>query len=508
MSQRALSLILPAFLLLFSGAPAGAAPSDDALLLHALHRLTYGPRPGDLEALRRQGLPAFLEEQLRPDRLPDAACDRVLADFPDQARTAQELLHRYPQPGLRLQGSENLPSPMTERDERDAYKRLWDLAQEAGAVKLTRATLSRRQTYEVMVDFWFNHFNVHVQKDQVQWLAMDYERTAIRPHALGRFADLLKAVARHPAMLVYLDNIANRADPKFKPTARGGGMMMQAAPGSGPRLNENYARELLELHTLGVEGGYTQQDVVEAARVLTGWGVSGLGYDTAPQPVAFRFKPWAHDTNPKVVLGKAYGPDGGVAEGEGLLRDLACHPSTARHIAWKLCRRFVADDPPPALVARVAETFLKTDGDIRETLRAVILSPEFSDPRHFGAKFRTPLEFVAASIRATGARVRRWDGVLWQLEGMGMPPYRCEAPTGYPDTRKAWSGSSSLLGRANFAWDIFSRSDAGPIRLDLAPYQPAPGEGGDGALRRVQGRLLPGGVEASPSPPRRLSKGP
>ena len=260
------------------------------------------------------------------------------------------------------------------------------------AARITRAVASDRQLEEVMVDFWFNHFNVYAQKGAVRWMLPAYEREAIRPHALGRFRDLVLATARHPAMLFYLDNwLSTRAD-----------LVIPGGPNAGRRmgLNENYARELMELHTLGVDGGYTQQDVIEVARCFTGWTI-----DRPQQGGGFVFRPLAHDRGAKRVLGQVIPAGGGQQDGERVIDILVRHPSTARFIATKLARRFVSDDPPAALVERAAATFRRTDGDIRAVLATIVTSPEFWSADAYRAKIKTPLEVVASAVRALDGRI-------------------------------------------------------------------------------------------------------
>jgi len=427
------------------------------------------------------GVQAYLAEQLDPAKLEDGACDKAVERCPILRESINSLFMEYPQPGINLFRPDLRGKVLSAKENEDAYGRIFSMVNDLAAARLTRIVGSRRQLYEVMVDFWFNHFNVAFDKNGVEWLVGSFERDVIRPHALGNFRELLTAVAKSPAMLVYLDNNDNFADPNFKPVpdpsmmAMGSGtMMMQNAPGKGQRINENYARELLELHTLGVDGGYSQKDVVETARVFTGWAVAGLSSDSAPQPVCFKFKGWHHDANAKTILGRSFAPDG-EKEGEEVLAMLSRRPETAKRIAFKLCQRFVADEPPALLVGKVAETFLASDGDIRETLRAIFKSPEFLSAEHYRTKVKTPLEFVASALRALDARPADWGSTVRALETMGQPLYRCEAPTGYPQTAKAWVSSSSLLGRANYAAHLFDASK-GTLPFSLAPFEgEAPG---------------------------------
>jgi uncharacterized protein (DUF1800 family) len=322
------------------------------------------------------------------------------------------------------------------------------IAGELAEGKLLRAIYSQRQFEEVMTDFWFNHFNVFVDKGLDRVMVTSYERDVIRPHALGKFEDLLVATAKSPAMLFYLDNwlsvgpdsaralgvgpFGNRYPPRNKAKRNNG-------------LNENYGRELLELHTLSVNGGYSQRDVTEVAKVFTGWTI-----DTPAQGGGFKFDPRMHEPGPKFVLGHRIKPKG---EDEGLevLHRLATSPKTAHFISLKLAERFVSDDPPSDLVDRMAKTFLKKKGDIREVLNTMFHSPEFWNDESYRAKVKTPLEFVASAVRATGADVDDARALTQQLNRMGMPLYGAQPPTGYSMKAETWVSSSALLNRMNFA---------------------------------------------------------
>ncbi|MBM3270476.1 MAG: DUF1800 domain-containing protein [Candidatus Sericytochromatia bacterium] len=376
-----------------------------------LDRAAYGPRPGDAARLDPA---AWLADQLSPGAEgPDLAAR--LAPLVTLTMSPGRLLAAYPPRGeaQRMSGAVERPKPE-------------QIVRELAQAKLLRAVHGEWQLREVMVDFWFNHFNVAAQKGPLKWLVTGYERDVIRPRTLGRFRDLLGAVAHSPAMLVYLDNFQSVAE------------------GRKRGLNENYARELLELHTLGVGGGYTQQDVRETARLLTGWGVARLREE--PE---FAFLARQHDTGAKTVLGERFPAGGGQAEGERLLDLLAAHPATARHVAEKLVRRFVSDDPPAGLVARAAARFGATGGDIRETLRLILESPEFAASA--GQKTKTPWEFVVSALRATGARTDAGLPILDALRRMGQPPYLCQPPTGYPDRPELWTTPGGLLARLSFA---------------------------------------------------------
>jgi uncharacterized protein (DUF1800 family) len=324
--------------------------------------------------------------------------------------------------------------------------------------KLLRAIYSQRQLDEVMTDFWFNHFNVFVGKGPDRYFLTSYERDVIRPHVLGKFEDLLVATAKSPAMLFYLDNwlsvgpnsdVARGIPPHpNRPVRRRYPYppRPQTAKGKRPSgLNENYGRELMELHTLGVNGGYTQKDVTEVARVFTGWTI-----ERPQQGGGFKFEERMHDRGDKMVLGHRI-KDNGEKEGRDLLHLLARHPSTARFVCTKLAMRFVSDNPPPALVDRMSQTFLKKDGDIREVLRTMLQSPEFWAPDTYRTKVKTPLEFVASAVRATGADVTDATPLVRQLNNLGMPLYGMQPPTGYSMKSEAWVNSSALLGRMNFA---------------------------------------------------------
>jgi uncharacterized protein (DUF1800 family) len=333
------------------------------------------------------------------------------------------------------------------------------------AARITRAVLSERQLEEVMVDFWFNHFNVYAQKGAVRWMLPAYEREAIRPHALGRFRDLVLATARHPAMLFYLDNwLSTRAD-----------LVVMQGPNAGRRLglNENYARELMELHTLGVDGGYRQEDVIEVARCFTGWTI-----DRPQQGGGFLFRPQAHDRGAKRVLGQTIPAGGGLQDGERVIDILTRHPSTARFIATKLARRLVSDDPPPTLVDRAAATFQRTDGDIRAVLTTIVTAPEFWSAEAYRAKIKTPLEVVASAMRALDGRIAPAGGpeaagggvaLAREVGKLGEPLYEAQPPTGYPDRADAWVNTGALLGRMNFALGLAHNRFPG-ARVDLGAF--------------------------------------
>ena len=354
------------------------------------------------------------------------------------------------------------PKPAPRRDGQQPLREL----QQA---KLLRAVFSEKQLQEVMVDFWFNHFNVFGGKDTVRWMVTSYERDVIRPHALGNFKELLVAVAQSPAMLYYLDNFLSRAEVRGGEGERGraGEIQKESSPTltfppkRRPGLNENFARELMELHTLGVDGGYTQQDVIEVARCFTGWTITD-------QPnSAFVFRPRAHDRGEKVVLGTRILAGGGIEDGLRVIEILARHRSTAKFIARKLSQRFVADEPPESLIDRVAGVFLQSSGDIRMVVRAILTSPEFYSPIYYRNKIKSPLELAASAIRATGASTDAATPLIQWVTRMGEPLYLCQAPTGYSEESAQWMSNATLLERMNFALALIGNKING-TRVDLS----------------------------------------
>ncbi len=507
---------------------------------HMLDRVTFGARPGDVERVMKLGWEKYLDEQLRPERISDQAVEQKLKNIESIHLSSAELAKNYPPPQvlrqvLKERGIE-LPGPnqnagqadITKKDAKKSFKQLGqeaerkkddkpddqamanpqtdnpqpgvndaarrreayqalremgyrpqqEIVQESQQAKILRAVYSERQLQEVMTDFWFNHLNVYIQKGPDRILTASYERDAIRPNVFGKFEDLLKATAEHPAMLFYLDNWMS-ASPNAKTPDRdelrrmrrerrfggfGGRFGNRAGRrmaidddqrmlnqnGRIPRrsrgLNENYAREIMELHTLGVDGGYTQKDVQEVARCFTGWTIRNprAGGD-------FYFNPLMHDDGEKTVLGKKIPAGGGIKDGYAVIGLLATHPSTAKFISTKLARKFISDNPPQALVERMSQTFLKTDGDIREVLRTMLRSPEFFAAENYRAKIKTPFEMTVSAVRAIGAdtngnpQFHRW------MAQMGEGLFMCQPPTGYPDTADRWVNTGALLERMNFA---------------------------------------------------------
>jgi len=379
--------------------------SKEERFQHALDRLTFGPRPEDFREIHRIGQKKWIDRQLQPEELPEnPALEHRLKPFD--------------------------PLGMSVRD----------IAADLSQDKLLRAIYSNRQLEELLVDFWYNHFNVFLGKGADRYLVPAYERETIRPHVLGKFYDLLLATAQSPAMLFYLDNWQS-----VSPDISAGRF---ARPNQKAKrgLNENYGRELLELHTLGVDGGYTQKDVIEVARCFTGWTIAN-----PPKGGSFKYNDKVHDQGQKVVLGHLIPAGGGRQDGLDVLGILARHPSTAHFISLKLAQRFVSDDPPPSLVNRMAQTFLQTDGDLREVMRTMLSSPEFWSQGAYRAKVKTPLELVVGAMRATHADVTSALSLGNQLQKLGEPLYRKIDPNGYSSAGVDWVSSAGLLDRIKFA---------------------------------------------------------
>ena len=573
---------------------------------HALNRLTFGPRPGDVDHVLAMGVDKWIEEQLHPDKLDDKALDVRLAPFRTLRMNTRELVENFPPPQVikavkdgrmsmpsdpakravyeaqmerldRKQDAKLEPAKSTNSDDTNAngkgkvsdeerqrrrevrqdvsaqVEELLDLppdqrmkqvlkmspeeqialsaslkgekgeafadglsaqqretlmainkpqrvvVSELTQAKLLRAIYSERQLDEVMSDFWFNHFNVFINKGADRYLLTEYERDVIRPHALGKFEDLLVATAKSPAMLFYLDNWLSvgpdsdlaRGVVQHAPHKRRSHVRPRPVAGKGKKkssgLNENYGRELMELHTLSVSGGYTQADVTEVAKVFTGW--------TLAEPRkggGFKFEPAMHEPGDKVVLGHRI-KENGEKEGMHVLRMLARDPRTARFISLKLATRFVSDEPPQALVDRMTQTYLKKNGDIREVLRTLFRSPEFWAPETYRAKVKTPLEFIVSSVRASDADVTDASALASQLNNMGMPLYGMQPPTGYSMKADAWVNSSALLGRMNFALGMTAGKVKG-VTLDSQAFAASTPVGDNGVLAKFESTLLGGDV--------------
>jgi uncharacterized protein (DUF1800 family) len=428
--------ILVLALVLLGGSPLHAAPlSPDQQAVHVLNRLGYGPRPGDVERVKQMGVQRYIDSQLHPESIPyPAELTERLRGLETVNRSAGDSVAEF----------NELRKDVRDEEEGAKQKRRQAVARmnrEAAEARLVRAIESPRQLEEVMVDFWFNHFNVFSGKGIDRALVTSYERDAIRPYVLGSFRDLLGATAKHPAMLFYLDNYVSTSNEFGAEQAKKGA--------KGPRgLNENYARELMELHTLGVDAGYTQKDVTELARMLTGWTFQ-------PQRLArfnetFRFEPRRHDQGTKTWLGRTVAP-AGQREGEMALDVLAVHPATAHHISYQLAQYFVSDAPPAALVDRMAKTWIETRGDIRSVLHTLFVSDEFMSPQAVGAKFKTPYQFVVSAMRASGAPVKNVMPLVNTLNQLGMPLYGCQTPDGYSNTQGMWLNPDALTRRITFA---------------------------------------------------------
>lgn len=453
--------------------------------------------PNDPQAAQRREtkLYADLEAQQLLDLPPDQRMQRILAMSPDEQRDLAKTKNRDNlMEGMSPQQKETLMALASPEQV---------ISNELMQAKLLRETYSERQLEEVMTDFWLNHFNVFIGKGADRYLLTSYERDVIRPRAMGKFEDLLVATAKSPAMLFYLDNwLSVGPHSRFalgipeRPFRRGyyrrfpPPQRRPQRPQNRERrgLNENYGRELMELHTLGVNGGYTQRDVTEVARVLTGWTI-----DQPRKGGEFKFEDRMHEPGTKIVLGHKI-KEKGEKEGMEVLHILAHHPSTAKFICTKLAQRFVSDDPPPALVNRMAETFLKKDGDIREVLRTMFRSPEFWAADTYRAKVKTPLEFVVSAARATGADIHDATPLVRALNGMGMMPYGMQPPTGYSMKADAWVNSSALLARMNFALSLSSGKVKG-IEFDLnSLLGPQPPADAQATVATLESTLLAGDV--------------
>jgi uncharacterized protein (DUF1800 family) len=480
---------------------AASFPTDERAIVHVLNRVGFGPRPGDVAAVREIGLQRYIEQQLQPERIADGAVRTRLAGLTTIGMSAREIAEKFEIPQLQMRqerkqqaarsGDQNEPAPPP-RPAPEMQQRANQVVMELSEQKLIRAIYSEAQLQEVLTDFWFNHFNVDARKGRDRFLLTEYEREAIRPHVLGRFSDLLKATARSPAMLFYLDNwqSADPNGPHLDPRIaarrqalggqRGRGRARRLQPGMpaapnqqakrAPRgLNENYGRELMELHTLGVDGGYTQKDVTEVARAFTGWTI-----DNPRQGTGYRFEPRIHDDGEKVVLGHHIKAGGGERDGLEVLDLLSRHPSTAHFIATKLVRRFVSDTPPPALVDRAADRFRQTDGDLREVMRTILTSAEFLSPEVYRVKVKTPFEFVVSAIRATEAEVQDAVPLVRAMQQLGMPLYACQPPTGYKDTADVWMNTGALVNRMNIALSLADNKMRG---ISMANQQAAGSRG-------------------------------
>ena len=447
----------------------------DEQIQQVLNRLTFGPRPGDAEKVRAMGVEKWIDLQLNPDRIPDPAGDDALRSYSvfsmptDQMVRQFEELQRLQRQAKREASDTTMSKPEARQEVLAQNPQLMQAAQrnqqmvgQIQSAQLARAVASERQLDEVMVDFWENHFSVFAGKGQTRLYLAQYDRDVIRPHALGKFRDLLGAVAHSPAMLFFLDNWESAADsthptlaqanrrPAFRRGAFGTLIPLRPPPQQQRAkrgLNENYARELMELHTLGVDGGYTQKDVQEVARALTGWTFNR-------QSGEFVFNPNIHDAGEKYILGQKFPAGHGEDEGERVLDLVATHPSTARFIVTKLSRHFVSDDPPKTLVDRCSNTFSQTVGDIRETLRCIVTSPEFFSRAAYRAKVKTPFEVVASALRAVNASPDATPRTAQLVARLGEPIFGRQTPDGWPDRGDAWMNTGAILNRINFGLSL------------------------------------------------------
>jgi uncharacterized protein (DUF1800 family) len=487
--------------------------------LHALNRLAFGPRPGDIEELRRSGVDSYIARQLDRTSIPEPPelSDRI-GSLRTLRMTPVELFLEFQQP-IRQAAKGDIDAKKAARHEAR------QVIMEAVEARIVRAVYGVRHLQEVMTAFWFDHFNIFAGKGLCSIWTGAFEEEAIRPHTMGRFRDLLGATAQHPAMLFYLDNWQNTA-----PDSPG-------KHGKFDGINENYARELMELHTLGVNGGYSQTDVIALAHILTGWGLQKRGgqmgggemharqnftaRDFQPRPrglfglFAFRrmraldqarpprasgttnqygflFDPARHDFAAQTFLDHAI-PSGGIDQGEAALDLLARSPVTANHLCYQLAQYFVADEPPPALVKRMAHRYAATDGHIREVLAVMFASDEFWDRRNYGVKFKTPYEYVISATRAAGVPLVNVLPLAGTMAQLGMPLYGCQTPDGYKNTRAAWLNPDAMMTRLSFATAL------GSGRLPLE--RPPDGDFGAAAGFRKSGEIRPISFNGNMDPP-------
>jgi len=479
-----------------------ATARDSAI--HVLNRLAYGPRPGDIDAVAARGVMRWIDAQLDFERVADGELERLIEASPLARYDRADLAHRFAadrerRSQLQQQGldEEAVRREMAQRDASEAMlpRRL---VAELQRIHVLRAVRSERQLYEVMADFWINHFNVFAGKGLDRFLVVSHVEEVIRPLALGKFANLLVATARSPAMLFYLDN-AQSVSPGARPPAFERAMVRAAGRDSLradrrerierrlPRgLNENYARELLELHTLGVDAGYTQRDVEEVARILTGWSLA-----PPRQGAGYRFNAWAHDNGEKVVLGRKFPAGGGEEEGVELLRFLAGHVATRRHVSHKLCERLVADEAPDGCVDAAVRAWERSDGDIREVVRAIVHTPDFWAPTVRGTKTKTPLEFVASAVRAVGGQPDTTPRLAQVVARLGQPLFLQSAPTGYAEAQDEWVNSGALLKRMNVAMALAAGRLPG---LSHGPDELFPADGVPAVLDRIDALAFGGAL--------------
>ncbi|HEX3866114.1 MAG TPA: DUF1800 domain-containing protein [Gemmatimonadaceae bacterium] len=482
----------------------------------ALSRLTFGARPDDDARVRAMGLETWINQQLDPSSIPDPLVDRVLAEMETQHKSVVELIADHPDPQEVQQrfnrlraaaggGQVNL-TPADSADLRHSQQVAGQLTAQIQTARVMRAVASERQLQEVMTDFWENHFSVFINKSPNRFSMTEYDRDVIRPRALGKFRDLLGAVATSPQMLYYLDNWQSSVDSLHpnvdeeriearrradvdNPLAQELATLPRRRGRAG--VNENYARELMELHTLGVDGGYTQADVQEVARALTGWTIE------APQlGGSFVFRPEQHDAGQKTVLGHQLPAGRGIRDGEDVLDIVARAPATARFITTKLARHFVSDDPPSDLIDRCAERFSSTDGDIRETMRCIVTSPEFFSRAAYRAKVKTPFELVVSTMRALGAPPDTTSRAEQAIAQLGQPIFGRLTPDGWPDRGDAWMNSGAILNRINFGVRVAAGQLPGVRVASWPPAARLRQLPVDGQVNGVIDELLGGDVSA------------
>jgi len=576
---------------------AEAKVTEDDRIIHVLNRLGFGPRPNDIEKVKKIGLKAYIDQQLHPEQIDDSAVEKKLQGYTELNRSDTDIEASYNafittdqsmnklRRQIRLAANKATPTAATSAtmmettaatnppatakptmkevvaddpalqqqlvSQRQELARVAEpvglLHEEFTAAKLIRTVESQRQLQEVLVDFWSNHFNIDIRKAPCGLLKVLDDRDVIRPHIWGKFRDLLEASAKSPAMLVYLDNFQSVSDnlpaPNFR--QRRAAAMRQAArqnpttPGEVPSvivpkrkagLNENYAREIMELHTLGVDGGYTQQDVREVARCFTGWSTGSL--DGARQRInrygeagEFRFYPRVHDEGEKVVLGHHIPAGGGMQDGEIVLDLLAKDRATWKHVSYQLCQRLVCDEPPASLVDKCVQTWQNTDGDLREVVKTIVTSPEFFSPVALRKKIKSPLEYAVSSVRAldgtldadalishrqlpreANSLVRPPQGggyidlnpntLLGQIGTMGEPIFQYQAPTGFPEDSRKWVSSGALISRLNFSLAL-TQGRIADVKLE----DPSEDAGGvmdvNALIDRVSNRILHGQISPS-----------
>ena len=452
-------------------------PRDSAF--HALNRLAYGARPGEADSVARFGVIRWIERQLDPDHISDDHIAEREREFKILDYNRANLAGRYrdaTRERQRLQREAAASGDSTRMRNARPMQEFRELGGELQQLAIVRAAISERQLREVMVDFWTNHFNVFVGKGADRFLLPSYIEETIRPRALGRFEDLLVATAESPAMLFYLDNAQSVAPGSVPPQQRRPFFSLRRRFGMNEMpedrrqrqqrrptgINENYARELLELHTLGVDGGYTQQDIIEVARIFTGWSI-----EPPERGSGFVFRDWAHDRGEKRVFGLTFNDDG-KDEGIRLLKFLASQHATMHHVSAKLCARFVADDPPDGCIDAAVAAWQKSGGDIRAVLRAIFMSPDFWSAQAVRSKVKTPFEFVVSAVRATGVEPDDTPRLAQLVARLGEPLYQQPAPTGYAETEEHWVNSGALLARMNAAIGIAKDCSSVPANEDHA----------------------------------------